>query len=377
MKNLPEHDWRLAIRATVMAVTVCVAAAVYGAAETVLLTRAVAGLPSSPPAPVVVQPRNVTSSRIVVNVEYDHAFLEQHGPSTRDFINESLTKHNIEWLRFRDDIFVLGELSLHDSGIEEDASHLLAEFMLRTAASPGTVNVRLTGRPLKVYSDGIGAQQIGGLAYRRSDAVVISSTPGVTTDLLAYHLFHELGHCWDAYDLPFKGGESTFGEGTSFEVDAGNVEILTASKGPQPRATPNLAPRLIELKLRRARSATADDETYKRLADLMLHEPSPSNHSYVRKKRQLLTEVDAPDRRRIEAVVRTYEITPRHQRADAALMERIAEHYWEADRAIRAGDDDRAAAAIEKMHALHEQNPHLHLLVGAVERKLRRAAGRK
>jgi hypothetical protein len=55
---------------------------------------------------------------------------------------------------------------------------VLAKFLHRTAEPPDTIHVHITGRLLEVYTSGTHAMPIGGLAYRGSDALVISATPG-------------------------------------------------------------------------------------------------------------------------------------------------------------------------------------------------------
>src|SRR6185436_822593 len=135
---------------------------------------------------------------------------------------------NIEWQRYRGEWFEISELQLRSSGSELDASHVLGSFLLSTASEPSTIRVRIVGRQLEVYSDGRTAMPVGGLAFRGSDVVLVSAPANVTVELLAYYLFHEIGHLWEAYDIPFAGGETTYGDKSryTFDVDAGNAEIL-------------------------------------------------------------------------------------------------------------------------------------------------------
>lgn len=309
---------------------------------------------------------------IRLNVEYDEALAEQHGDRLEDFIRETIAIHNVEWRRYRREWFQLGRLTLRASTPDLDASYVLAKFLHRTTEEPDTIHVLVTGRPLEVYTSGTHAVPIGGLAYRGSDALVVTATPGVTVDLLAYYLFHELGHCWDAYDIPFLGGDTTFGSKTrmTFDVDAGNEEIMEDSAGPLPRATPKRAPMMIREKLARARAVTRELPVYTAIHDLLLHEPSPANPAYIEKKGVVLARAGA-DRAKVGDLLRTYEITRRQLRDDAEVRQQIAEHYWRANDAIRKRDYEAADAELQVIRSIGA-SPDVHMLVGAVEKKVRR-----
>lgn len=332
-----------------------------------------------PDAPLVLPPpaqRQLLSEgdRVIrLHVEYDQSLVQQHGDGVETFIREAVAIHNAEWRRYRRDWFELASLTFRSSGSERDASYVLANFLLRTHQQPDAIHILITGRPLEVYSGGTRAIPIGGLAYRSSDAVVISATAGVNTEHLGYYLFHELGHCWDALDLPFLGGDTTFGSKTrmNFHLDAGNEEILEASPGPLPRDTPKRAPMVIREKLAAARAAARGAKVYPTLHDLMLHEPSPANGAYVAKKRALLIAAGA-DRERIETLLRRYEITPQQVREDAELRQRLAEHYWRANDAIRNRDYDAAELEMAEIRNVAISSPEVHMLAGAVQRKIRK-----
>ncbi|HEV7765112.1 MAG TPA: hypothetical protein VGQ76_08935 [Thermoanaerobaculia bacterium] len=310
---------------------------------------------------------------ITLHVEYDETFFEQHGDGVEDVVREAIAMHNIEWRRYRREWFILGELTFRPSGSELDASYILANFLHRTVALPDAIHINIVGRQLEVYTSGTHAMAIGGLAYRGSDALLISAAPGVTAELLAYYLFHELGHCWDAYDIPFQGGDSTYGSKTrvTFVIDAGNEEIMEDSSGPLSRRTRGRAPMVIREKLLRARAATREIPVYPQLHDLLLHEPSPSNPAYVRKKREIL-EAAGDDAPKIVSVLQRYEITRRQLREDAEVRQQIAEHYWRANDAISNRDYDAADAELQAIRTIAVATPDVHLLVGAVERKVRK-----
>lgn len=309
---------------------------------------------------------------IRLDVEYDDALAEQHGDGVERFIREAIAIHNLEWRRYRREWFELGRLTFRPSTPDRDASYVLARFLHRTAGRPDTIHVNITGRPLEVYTSGTHAMPIGGLAYRGSDALVVSSTPGVRAELLAYYLFHELGHCWDAYDIPFHGGDTTFGSKTrmTFEVDAGNEEIMEDSPGPLPRDTPNRAPMMIREKLARARAVAGHLPLHAAIHDLLLHEPSPANPVYIDKKGEVLAQAGA-ERPKIAQLLRTYEITQRQLRDDAAVRQQIAEHYWRANDAIRKRDYETADAELQTIRAIGA-SPDVHMLIGAVEKKVKR-----
>lgn len=326
-------------------------------------------MPGSPP-PGAEPP---SFARVIrLHIEYDEAFAAQHGDRVEEVIQEAIAIHNVEWSRYRREWFELGRLTHRPSAPDRDASYVLAKFLQRTVGQPDTIHVHLTGRPLEVYTSGTHAMPIGGLAYRGSDALVVSATPGVTVELLAYYLFHELGHCWDAYDIPFHGGETTFGSKTrfTFDVDAGNEEIMDDSPGPRPRETPRRAPMMIREKLARARAVAGGLPVYGAIHDLLLHEPSPANPAYIEKKGVVLANAGA-DRPRIADLLRAYEITQRQLRDDAGVRQQIAEHYWRANAAIRSHDYEAADAELRTIRAIGA-SPDVHMLVGAVEKKVRR-----
>jgi hypothetical protein len=307
-----------------------------------------------------------------LNVEYDDALVEQHGEHLEEFVREAIAVHNVEWRRYRREWFTLGKLTYRPSTSDRDASYVLAKFLHRTTEEPDTIHVNITGRPLEVYTSGTDAMPIGGLAYRGSDAVLVSATPGVTTELLAYYLFHELGHCWDAYDIPFRGGDTTFGSKTrmTFDLDAGNEEIMEDSSGPLPRSTPGRAPMVIREKLARARAVARDLAVYPAIHDLMLHESSPSNSDYIEKKGVVLARAGA-DREKVADLLRRYEITRRQMREDSEVRQQIAGHYWRANDAIRNRDYETADAELQMIRTIGA-SPDVHMLVGAVEKKVRR-----
>ena len=214
---------------------------------------------------------------------------------------------------------------------------------------------------------------IGGLAYRGSDTVIVSATPGIGSELLAYYLFHELGHCWDAYDIPFGGGETTFGNKTrmTFRIDAGNEEIMEDAPGPLPRDAPRRAPALLRRRLFEARAAFGDKPFFGALHDLLLHEATPANPAYAAKKEAVLrsapTEADT-----IRGFLQRLEPTQEHLNDDRELRQHIAEHYWRANDAIADSDLDRAEIEIDAIRTLADSAPDVHLLVGAVSKKIRR-----
>ena len=346
--------------------SVCLASLVGG-----LGYSPIPGLPAAPPSTsrAVLPPFD----RVIrLNVEYDEVLAEQHGERLEDFIRETIAIHNLEWRRYRREWFQLDRLTLRPSTDDLDASYVLAKFLHRTTEAPDTIHVLITGRPLEVYTSGTSAVPIGGLAYRGSDALLVTATPGVSVGLLAFYLFHELGHCWDAYDIPFHGGETTFGSKTrmTFEVDAGNEEIMEDSAGPLPRNTPKRAPMVIREKLDRARAVTRELPVYTAIHDLLLHEPSPSNPAYIEKKGIVLARAGA-DRAKVADLLRTYEITRNQLRDDAAIRQQIAEHYWRANDAIRKRDYETADAELEMIRTIGAL-PDVHMLVGAVQKKVRR-----
>lgn len=159
--------------------------------------------------------------------------------------------------------------------------------------------------------------------------------------------------------------------GVTFAIDAGNEEIMEDSSGPLSRRTPGRAPMVIREKLMRARAVARTLSLYPQLHDLLLHEPSASNPAYVRKKRAILLEAgdDAP---KVVSVLQRYEITPRQLREDAEVRQQIAEHYWRANDAIANRDYDAADAELQAIRTIAVATPDLHLLIGAVERKVRK-----
>lgn len=343
----------------------------------VALLTVVAGAPQTEVAPLAPPQQRATpldlDRTILLHVEVDDAFVAQHGDAVEEVVREAIAIHNLEWRRYRREWFQLGRLTVRPSGSDRDASYLLAGFLHRTTEEADAIHVNIVGRQLEVYTNGTDAVSIGGLAYRGSDAVLISVAPGAVVELMAYYLFHELGHCWDALDIPFHGGDSTFGSKTrmTFFVDAGNQELMEDSSGPMPRGTPRRAPMAIREKLFRARAALRHSPHYAALHDLLLHEPSPANPAYVEKKRALLDAAGA-DASKIASVLARYEIDRQQLRDDREVRQQIAEHYWRANDAIASRDYDAADLELEAIRAISGATPGVHMLVGAVERKARR-----
>lgn len=329
------------------------------------------GFPEEPPFLSSSDPAGQTVRlRIVV----DDAFVKSHGSGWRTFIEEAVAIHNVEWRRVRREWFEIDEIVVEPSKGVRDASWVLAKLSQTTVHEPGTIHVKITGQPLYVYSDGASARAIGGLAWRGSDTAVVSATRGVGVDLVAYYLFHEIGHCWEAFDLPFGGGHSAFGSKRSvtFEVDAGNGQIMEDSRGPRPRDARNYAPALLRARLAAARHATKNPALFRNLHDLMLHEPSPANRDYVAKRDRLLAGAGS-ERRALSAFLRQYEITPQQARQEAAARAHLAEQYWIANDAVARGDVHAAAGALDAIGDLHDEHADVHFLVAAVEKKVRRA----
>jgi hypothetical protein len=323
--------------------------------------------------PRVDAPSLLLDRTVRLDVEYDETFLEQHGDGVEAFLREAIAIAAIEWRRYRREWLEPGEMRLRAAGEERDATHVLSAFLHRTDARKDTIHACVVGRVLEVYTNGTHAVAIAGLAFRGSDVVVVSATPGVGSDLLAYYLFHEIGHLWDAYDIPFRGGDSTYGSKTrvTYTIDAGNEEIIEDAPGPLPRDTPRRAPAVIREKLARARATAGRLPVYASLHDLLLHEPSPVNPAYVRKKAAVL-EAAGPARASVEALVRRYESTRQDRIEDAEVRQQIAEHYWHLHDAIAARDYDTAQKELEAVTALANASPDVHMLLGAVERKIRR-----
>lgn len=329
------------------------------------------GFPEEPPPVSSSDPAGKT---IRLRIVADDAFVRSHGKDWKAFIEEAVAIHNVEWRRVRRDWFEIVEIAVEPSSGVRDASWVLATLNQTTIHEPGTIHVKITGQPLYVYSDGVSARAIGGLAWRGSDTAVVSATGGAGVDLIAYYLFHELGHCWEAFDLPFGGGHSTFGSKRSvtFEVDAGNGQIMEDSRGPRPRDARNYAPGLLRARLAAARHATKNPALFRKLHDLMLHEPSPANREYVAKRERLLAGAGS-ERKALSAFLKTWEITPQHARQEAAARAHLSEQYWIANDAVARGDVHAAAAALDAIGELHDEHADVHFLVAAVEKKVRHA----
>lgn len=331
-----------------------------------------AGSPEVPPAAQVAK----SAERLIrLQISVDDEFVALRGADYELFVREIVAIHNIEWRRLRHEWFEIAGIEVVPASGIRDASWVLANHIHRTTHEPDTIHVRITGEPLETYGGGVTPRAVGGLAFRGSDTVVISATRGVNADLAAYYLFHEIGHCWDAFDLPFGGGHSTFGSKrfATFDVDAGNGQIMEDSRGPRPRDTPNLAPAFIRARLLRARAAVRDPEIFRRLHDLLLHEPSPINGAYVAKRRKLLRAAGA-DRAAVSRILKQYEVTPRQARAEADSRREVAEQYWIANDAIRRGDVLRAEIALAAIDRIQDEtHADAHLVVAAVGRKIRSA----
>ncbi len=266
---------------------------------------------------------------ITLHVEVDETFVAQHGEAVEQVVREAIAIHNLEWRRYRREWFQPGALTVRPSGSERDASYVLARFLHRTTEEADVIHVNIVGRQLEVYTSGTHAVPIGGLAYRGSDAVLISAAPGVV------------------------------------------VELMADSPGPMRRETPRRAPMVIREKLFRARAALRHSPHYAALHELLLHEPSPANPAYVKKKRALLAAAGA-DEPKIASVLGRYEIDRQRLRDDREVRHRIAEHYWRANDAIKSRDYDAADVELEAIRAISASTPNVHMLVSAVERKARR-----
>lgn len=321
----------------------------------------------APPAPLADD--GFPERRIRLEIEIDPDLVAARGEELESFLREAVALHNMEWRRYRREWFEIAVIrEVEEEG--RDALYALARLSLRTRERRDTVHVRIVGRPLEVYSSGMQATPVAAMAYRSSDAIVIAAIPGVSSELLAYYLFHELGHSWEARDLPIRGGRSTFGEGISFEIDSGNAEIIESARGPLPRTTPHLAPAVVRLKLRQVQATVIDPCLRERVEDLILHEPSPVNPAYVAKKRAVLAEAGA-ERAGVAALLARYEIR-RRAVADAAALENLAERYWLAHEAILAGDFDAAARELAAMEDLHGAPETFQMLVGAARQKVKK-----
>jgi hypothetical protein len=336
--------------------------------------------PETPPAPPATDNRrahNWLSPRRVIRVHvvYDADFDRDRDGKAREFIEQALDIVNIEWQRYRGEWFEISEMQLQPSGRELDASYVLGNFLLGTAFDPSTIRIRIVGRQLEVYSDGRTAMPIGGLAFRGSDVVLVSAPANVTLELLAFLFFHEIGHLWEASDIPFAGGDTTYGDKShyTFDLDAGNAELLDSSRGPSPRDTPKLAPAILRRRFAAARRLTRDTAILGRLHDLLLHEPMPSNPAWEKKKRDLF---DTVGDERIRRFVLDQERTPRERREESEVRRRLAAHYWRANEALTNGAAAIAEQELDAMRLLQENeaNENVRILVGAVERKVRKQA---
>ena len=331
--------------------------------------------PFAPPATGNRRAQEWLSPRRIVHVSvaYDSDFARDRAGKADELIAQALGIVNIEWQRYRGEWFEIADTQLQSSGDELDASHVLGSFLLATSAEPSTIRVRIVGRQLEVYSDGRNAMPVGGLAFRGSDVLLVSAPANVTVELLAYYLFHEIGHLWEAYDIPFAGGETTYGEKSryTFDVDAGNAEILDGSRGPSARDTPNLAPAIISRRFAEARKLTGDAVLLRSLHDLLLHEAVASNPAWVRKKQALFAHVRDE---RIRRFVQDQETTPCERREETEVRRQLAAHYWRANEAFARGDTLLAEEQLEAMRVLQqtEANANVRILLGAVERKIRR-----
>jgi hypothetical protein len=333
------------------------------------------GVPSFPDAAPPQRQKAVAESVVRLRIVVDDVFATARGNDLYSFLDEVVAIHNIEWLRVRDERFEIESIRIETGNRTRDASWHLADLAQRTAHERGVLHVKITGQPLEIYSNGTSARPVGGLAYRGADVAVISATRSVPADLAAYYLFHEIGHCWDAFDLPFGGGHSTFGDKrfATFAIDAGNVQIIEDSYGPRPRDTPWLAPAHIRARLATARAATKNPVTYKLLRDLILHEPSRANRDYVAKRKIVLAKAGS-DRKAIARVLNRFEITPQVARADdAEARQNFEEQYWIANDALLRGDLDSARAALASIdtHALHNRDAR-RLVAAAGKRAFRR-----
>ena len=338
--------------------------------------REFAPSPTLPPAQI--KP-DLTAPKIRLHIVVDESVAREHGARLHDYLAEAVAIHNIEWRTVRQEWFEIAAVDIEPASSHRDAVYLLADLVNRTVQERNSIHVRIVGHPLELYSSGSSARPIGGLAFRGSDAVIVSAVENTPADLLAYYLFHELGHCWDAFDLPFGGGHSTFGskQFATFNVDAGNAQIMEDSTGPRPRDTPLLAPAIIRSKLAAARKAVRDPEVYRSLHDLLLHEPSRANRVYVAKKNALLARA-GKERRTVARLIARYEITPRDVREEAKARHELSELYWAANDAIKRGDVAAAAEALGSIEMLlADETGDTRRLVAAVGRKVRQAARRR
>jgi hypothetical protein len=110
-----------------------------------------------------------------------------------------------------------------------------------------------------------------------------------------------------------------------------------------------------------------------RIDDSLLREPVEHNPSWRRKKAALLAGIRDE---RLVRFIREQETTPRERRAETELRRKLATHYWKANEALRRGDAVDAELELEEMILLQEPeaNENIRILVGAVERKIRRHA---
>ncbi|HEX6178037.1 MAG TPA: hypothetical protein VF057_06735, partial [Thermoanaerobaculia bacterium] len=289
--------------------------------------------PALPPAQAKAE---VEPATVRLEISVDDSVAREHGPRLREYLEEVVALHNIEWRTVRHEWFEIAGVTVEPRSEHRDAMYLLADLVNRTVQERDILHVRIAGHALELYSSGTAARQIGGLAFRGSDAVIVSAVKDTPADLLAYYLFHELGHCWDAFDLPFGGGNSTFGskQFATFSVDAGNAQIMEDSSGPRPRDTPLLAPAVIRAKLATARKVVRDPDLFRAVHDLLLHEPSPANRTYVAKRNKVLARA-GKERRAVARLIARYEITPREAAEEAEARRELSGLYWVANDAIK------------------------------------------
>ena len=345
---------------------------------TLSITGSSASLPSFPDAPPAVAAVPVSQRLIKLRIVVDESAVQQHGDGLEGLLQEAVALHNIEWRRVRNDWFTIGEIAYSATGGVRDALYLLTGLLHHTVQEPGTIHVRVTGEPLEIYSNGVSARSIGGLAFRGSDVLVVSAAAGVGPDLLAYYLFHEIGHLWDALDLPFGGGHSTFGTKrfATFSVDAGNSQIIEDSPGPRPRDTPLLATAAVRAKFAAARAAVRDPVVYRDLHDLLLHEPSRANPAYVAKRDALLARA-GKESGAVKRLLRRYEIGPQYASTNRQSRRELAEQYWIVNDAIARGELAVAEAALADIETLQAgEGRETRILISAVGKKIRRRAGR-
>jgi hypothetical protein len=349
-------------------------AVLAGVAALVLLPLAVrrSAAPTEPPPQYHRKP--VARQTVIrVHVAYDRDVAARHGPALEWTLREALALHSMEWRQYRSERFELASMRLLDTGREHDGIYVLSRFFTQTDEAPHTIHVLVVGRTLDVYA-GSRRIRVRGLALRGSDALLVSATQSTRTDVLAYYLFHEIGHLWGTHDLPFAGGNSTYGSksaGYSYALDVGNAEILQASSGPAPRRTPKLAPAIISHHLDRARRLTPDARLRKQLLDIVLHQPSPANQIYQRKKRALLAAAGG-EGASIRGFLRQFEKGGDRIPGDVVRdQRRIADHYWRANELIASRQYRAAEREITALQSIAAGSADVHLLVAAMEKKIR------